>query len=145
MFCCFLLKIIRLPFIFHFICFFFLQKRSHFKLFIFHGYEFAVPARVSNTLLLNFMFLMHNIYHANRFFYPRQLLKWENSMFLLSPVFDGSNVHNCFFFKLAPFAFSLYPNVSAVMYLWFPLIKPIVHQPFCWFCDRISPFVWIKS
>lgn len=27
--------------------------------------------------------------------------------YLLSPVLDGSNVHNCFFFKLAPLAFNL--------------------------------------
>lgn len=71
--------------------------------------------------------------------------KEKKSFDSLSPVFDGSNVHNCFFFRLAPFAFNLKPNVSAVMYLCSPLIKPIVHQPFCWFCDSKSPFVWMNS
>lgn len=63
---------------------------------------------------------------------------------LLSPVLDGSSVQSCFFLRLAPFAFSLYPKVSAVMYLYWPLMSPIVHHPFCWFWDRISPFVLIS-
>lgn len=63
----------------------------------------------------------------------------------LSPVLDGSSVQSCFFFRLAPLAFSLKPKVSAVIYLCWPLIKPMVHQPFCWFCEMISPLLWFSS
>lgn len=86
---------------------------------------------VANPLMTRVAQISVNLNHDND-----SALSW---LYSLSPVVDGSNVHNCFFLRLAPFALSLKPNVSAVMYLCWALMRPIVHHPFCWFCDKMSP------
>src|SRR5699024_7512774 len=42
------------------------------------------------------------------------------------PKGNGSTLHSCFFFSATPLALILWPNVSAVKYLYWPLTRPTV-------------------
>lgn len=56
------------------------------------------------------------------------LLRWDLKT-TLSPSPEGSRIQTCFFFSAFPLALVLNPNVSALRYLYFELMSPMVQHP----------------
>lgn len=54
---------------------------------------------------------------------PLPLMLWLVEVVLMG---KGSTLHSCFFFNATPLALILWPNVSAVRYLYCPFTRPTV-------------------
>ena len=72
----------------------------------------------------------------------RYLSRWDLRQ-MVSPSPDGSRVQICFFLRDAPLALILKPKVSAVRYLNWALISPMVQQPRSVLSSALWPFMML--